>query len=153
MRYPGGMAVLGVAAIVLCGTAARAQSPVAIPLPPGAEDPAPVCYGFTFGTWTPALDRAAAGHDPDARAGPGAPHGRSWAVSDSGSASSLILFPAWWPAGMRVTLPAGPPPVGRSARGTAIALVADGRRRPPAAPVVVHGVPCTGDGARREPRR
>lgn len=143
---------LGVAALVLWAATARAQSPVAVPLTAGAEDSAPLCYGFSFGTWTPALDRVAAGHDPSARGGPGAPDGREWAVSDSGSAS-LILFPAWWPAGIRVTLPAGPPPLGRSARGTAIAFVADARKRPPAAPIDVHGVPCGRERGRREPDR
>lgn len=40
----------------------------------GAQAPADpdeaVCYGFSFGRWSPALDRAAAGHDPAAPGGP-----------------------------------------------------------------------------------
>lgn len=110
-----------------------------------------VCYGFSFGRWTPALDQAAAGHDAGGPAAPRTPEGRGWATSDSSSGAALILFPTWWPAGVRVTLPSGPPPLGKSASGTASALVADGRRRAPTAPILVRGVACAGDAARRRP--
>lgn len=146
----GVIAVLG--ALAIQPAIARAQSP-ADTVPSRVADPAPVCYGFSFGVWTPALDRVAAGHDPEARAGPGAPDGRAWAASDSGSESSLILFPGWWPAGVRVTLPSSPPRVGQTAKGKAIALVADARRRPPTADITVHGVPCGRQAARGEPGR
>ena len=104
----------------------------------------PVCYRFAFGAWTPALDRAAAGHDPAARAaGTGAPNGRDWAADDFGGSATLMLFPAWWPAGVSVTLRGPAPAVGDTASGTATALVADGRRRPPVASIRVMGVPCS----------
>ena len=107
----------------------------------------PVCYRFAFGAWTPALDRAAAGHDPAARAaGTGAPNGRDWAVDDFGGGATLLLFPAWWPVGVSVTLRGPAPAVGDTASGTATALVADGRRRPPVAPIRVMGVSCDGPG-------
>lgn len=151
MKYPASTIAFTLA-IALSPEAAGAQSPLdEMRTHTAAADPAPVCYGFSFGAWTPVLDRVAAGHDPDARGGPGAPDGRSWAATDSGSTSSLILFPGWWPAGVRVTLPAGPPAIGGSARGTAVALVADGRKRSPTAPIVVQGVPCGRHSARLEP--
>lgn len=111
-----------------------------------------VCYGFSFGRWTPALDQAAAGHDPRGPAAPRTPEGRGWAMNDSSSGAALILFPTWWPAGVRVTLPSGPPARGKSAAGTASALVADGRLRSPTAPIVVRGVPCRRDTAHPRPR-
>ena len=108
----------------------------------------PVCYRFAFGAWTPALDRAAAGHDPGARAaGTGAPNGRDWAADDFGGGATLMLFPAWWPAGVSVTLRGPAPAVGDTASGSATALVADGRKRAPVAPIRVMGVSCAVQGA------
>lgn len=127
---------LTAAVIVTIPGAVRAQG-----APATADDDA-VCYRFAFGAWSPALDKVAAGHDPDARGGPGAPNGRDWAVSDLGPGVTLMLFPAWWPAGVSVRLPGPPPAVGDTATGTATALVADGRRRPPTAPIRVLGVAC-----------
>ncbi|MBA3890849.1 MAG: hypothetical protein H0X64_09965 [Gemmatimonadaceae bacterium] len=147
MKHRALMAPLVAAAIAVTPTRMHSQ------VQPAASDQGAVCYGFSFGQWTPALDRAAAGHDANAQAGPGAPDGRGWATSDSGNASSLMLFPGWWPAGVRVALSAGPPAIGESAKGTAFALVADARKRPPSAPIVVHGVPCRRRDARREPVR
>lgn len=154
MKHPAFGLALGLASIALLLPAAvGAQASAGEAGESIAVDAAPVCYGFSFGAWTPALDRVAAGHDPDARGGPGAPDGRSWAASDSGSTSSLILFPAWWPAGVRVTLSAAPPAIGHSAKGTAVALVADGRKRSPMAAIVVHGVPCARSAGRPQPRQ
>lgn len=128
--------LLGAAGLLLLPAVSRAQ------VAAGAADQEPVCYRFAFGMWTPALDRLAAGHDTAARAGPGAPNGRDWAVSDFGPGVTMMLFPGWWPAGVSIRLPGSPPAVGDTAAGTATALVADGRRRPPTAPITVVGVPC-----------
>lgn len=134
-----------IAVLMLLGapSAARSQAPTADSRPPAAStavDDA-VCYRFAFGQWTPALDRAAAGHDPEARGGPGAPGGRDWAVDNFGG-SALMLFPAWWPAGVSIKLAGAPPAVGATAKGTATALVADGRKQAPVAPITIMGVPC-----------
>lgn len=148
MSFPVARGASGIARIALAAAttllipdAARGQ---AADTATAAE---PVCYRFAFGAWTPALDRAAAGHDPAARAaGTGAPNGRDWAVDDFGGGATLMLFPAWWPAGVSVTLRGPAPTVGDTASGTATALVADGRRRPPVAPIRVMGVPCARPG-------
>lgn len=110
-----------------------------------AQASSDVCYGFSFGAWTPPLDRAAAGHDPTATGGPDAPAGRGWAASDSSAGAALLLFPTWWPAGVRVVLAGPPPAVADTVIGTATALVADGRRRAPASAIRVWGVPCRRD--------
>lgn len=129
-----------------------------IPTPAAAQgieapDEPLVCYRFAFGAWKPALDRTAAGHDPGLRGGPGAPNGRDWAITDFGRGSSLLLFPGWWPAGVRVTLPGPAPVVGDSAAGEAVALVADGRSRAPTARIQVWGVPCAAPPEVRKPPR
>lgn len=134
------------AAVLFLPRMARAQS---VPAPGIEDDPTAICYRFAFGKWTPPLDRAEAGHDPAARGGPGAPNGRDWAVSGFGGGATLMLFPAWWPAGVTVKLDGPPPVVGDTARGTATALVADGRKSPPVAPIAVLGVPCGRAGSDR----
>ena len=116
--------------------------PAAVPAQAPAGGDAAVCYGFTFGRWSPALDLVAAGHDPSTPPGPSAPEGRGWAADDSTSRGSMMLFPSWWPAGVRVTLPGAPPQAGDTVSGSAVALVGDGRRRPPRAPLKVWGVAC-----------
>jgi hypothetical protein len=148
MSFPIGRAVSGIARIALVAVAALAIPAVARGQAAGAAtEAAPVCYRFAFGAWTPALDRAAAGHDPAARAaGTGAPNGRDWAVDDFGGGATLMLFPAWWPAGVSVTLRGPAPAVGDTASGTATALVADGRKQAPVAPIRVMGVSCGGPG-------
>ena len=159
MSFPVGRSVSGLVrsalvavAAILIPDVARGQAAGA-PIPGGPIDAAPVCYRFAFGAWTPSLDRAAAGHDPGARAaGAGAPNGRDWAVDGFGGGATLMLFPAWWPAGVSVRLRGPAPAVGDTAIGTATALVADGRKQPPVAPLRVTGVSCGGppDG-RAEP--
>lgn len=86
-----------------------------------------VCLGFAFGAWTPKLDWKGVGqppitHDPALDRAPG---GRDWAapagtVPDD---STLLLFPAWWPAGVAVTLANRAPAVGDTVTGRAVALV------------------------------
>lgn len=110
------------------------------------RDDAPVCLGFSFGEWTPALDWRAAGHGdmPDANALQHAPSGRDWA-SDGGAGQPetlLILYPAWWPAGVRVDLPTRTPAPGDTVTGRAIAFVANGSVKAPSARVRAWQVPC-----------
>ena len=106
----------------------------------------PVCLGFSFGTWTPGLNWKGAGHGemPDAKALQRAPSGRDWA-SDAGAGlpdSLLILYPAWWPAGIRVDLPTRTPAVGDTVVGKATAFVANGAVTPPTARVRAWRVGC-----------
>ena len=131
-------------AVVALPASAAAQAPAA---PGTAPAPAargiPECLGFSFGKWTPALDARAAGHDPAARSGhQRAPGGRDWASELlTGRDSTLMLFPQWWPAGVLIDF-RSPTVHGDTLRGTATALVADGRLRAPVAPVLAWGVPC-----------
>ena len=111
-----------------------------------AHDDEPVCLGFAFGTWTPALNWKGAGHGemPDAKVLPHAPAGRDWAT-DAGAGMSdtlMILYPAWWPAGVRVDLPTRTPAVGDTVVGRAIAFVANGAVKSPEARVRAWRVPC-----------
>ena len=132
----------GRAAGILMTAALVVAMPATLVAQAPAGDAPAVCYGFAFGRWTPALDLIAAGHDPAAPAGPGAPEGRGWATDDSTSRGSMMLFPAWWPAGVRVTLSGAAPQAGDTVSGSAVALVRDGRHRPPRAPLKVWGVSC-----------
>lgn len=121
-------------------TSARAQDTAR----PPASEPA-VCLGFAFGAFTPKLDWAKAGHPPirDSSAVPRAPDGRNWA-SDAAmpNDSSLFLFPAWWPVGVRVELSTRTPAPGDTVTGRATALVARGNMTAPVAAVKAWRVPC-----------
>ena len=120
--------------------AAHAQSPV--------PDP-PVCLGFTFGPWTPKLDWRAAGHgEPvDTSRLLHAPMGRDWAVTAELGAhkadSLMILFPAFWPAGVIVDLPTRAPAPGDTIIGIAHAFVANGQKTVPASRVRAWRVACS----------
>lgn len=75
-----------------------------------AAGEATTCFGFRFGAWTPPLDWRAAGHASrdSTPAVAMAPAGREWAATvRSGSAgdSVLMLFPEWWPAGVKIEVP------------------------------------------------
>ena len=101
------------------------------PATPAAEEE---CFGFSFGAWTPALDARAAGHRPAAPEQPPRPPeaqasgGRDWAIRlGAGRDTTLLLFPAWWPAGVAVRFPDGIDARRDTVRGTATAFVADGR--------------------------
>jgi hypothetical protein len=125
--------------VLLPARAARAQS-----VSPRQDEP--VCLGFSFGAWTPALDWRAAGHGemPDARVLQHAPSGRDWA-SDAGAGmpdTLLMLYPGWWPAGVRVDLPTRTPAPGDTVVGRAIAFVANGSAQAPTARVRAWQVPC-----------
>ncbi len=106
----------------------------------------PVCLAFSFGTWSPKLDWRGAGHGemPGANVLQHAPSGRDWAT-DAGAGqpdSLLILYPAWWPAGVRVDLPTRTPAVGDTVVGRAVAFVANGAVKSPEAKVRAWRVAC-----------
>ena len=149
--------------------AAVAQPPArrtgTAPPPPAAAETVPTvappagqaddeCLGFTFGGWTPPLDARAAGHAPfpSAASLPHAPGGRDWAATDSIARDTLLLlFPSWWPAGVSIRFAHAPHTRADTVRGTATALVADGRLRAPTTQVLGWLVPCSGaprDGGR-----
>jgi hypothetical protein len=100
--------------------------------------PAPdECFGFAFGTWDPSLKSVAStynpGYDPKASAPVGSP--RDWAArvpngkgTGTPADSVLLLFPAWWPAGVAIEWTEQR---GDTLIGKARALVADGRLRNP----------------------
>lgn len=111
----------------------------------GREREGDECLRFIFGPWTPPLDAKAAGHPtfPPAESLPQAPGGRGWAVSDSTTGDAqLLLYPSFWPAGVSVRFPRAPRAPHDTVRGTATALVADGRVRSPEAGVMAWLVPC-----------
>ncbi|MFL5612920.1 MAG: hypothetical protein ACJ796_04590 [Gemmatimonadaceae bacterium] len=99
------------------------------------------CYGFKFGGWSPPLKSVAStynpGYDPTTSAPAGSP--RDWAARvATGRASAvapdsvLLLFPAWWPAGVSIEWLEQR---GDTLLGRAVALVADGRVKNPVSTV------------------
>lgn len=112
---------------------------------------AAACFGFAFGAWTPALDLRAGGHDPSGPRAPAAPAGRDWADEEKGrEAQELVLFPAWWPAGVVIAWEGRAPAEGDTVVANATALVADARKTPPRAKVRAWRVDCATQAARRE---
>lgn len=110
------------------------------------RDEPPVCLGFTFGAWSPALDWKAAGHQTriDPAMHQRADDGRDWATTQAvQDEHTIVLLPSWWPAGVSVNLPNRAPAMGDTVVGSAFAYVADGRRKAPAAKVWAWRVPCT----------
>jgi hypothetical protein len=110
------------------------------------RDEPPVCLGFTFGQWTPALDWKAAGHQTtiDPATHQHAADGRDWATTQAvQDEHTIMLLPSWWPAGVSVTLPNRSPAMGDTVVGSAFAFVADGRKKAPTAKVWAWRVPCT----------
>ena len=72
-----------------------------------------------------------------------APAGRGWATNEKeGADSLLLLFPVWWPAGVRVVLPTRTPAPGDTISGVATAFIAYGDRTPPTSKVRAWAVPC-----------
>jgi hypothetical protein len=126
--------------LFIASTTGRAQAVREDP----AESPG-LCWRFSFGEWTPALDWSRAGHwgRADSTAASirrirdsvyakdsvaAKNNAMTWFRNESG-AMTLLLYPTWWPAGIQVTFDstlAG----GREMSGTAIALVASGARAP-----------------------
>jgi hypothetical protein len=130
---------------------ALAFAPAALAAQSQSNEP-PVCLGFSFGAWTPALDWRAAGHPPlDPKFHLRADDGRDWATTQAvANESTVILLPQWWPAGVAVTLPNRAPALGDTVTGSAFAYVADGRRTAPKAQVRAWRVRC-GAPAPRSP--
>lgn len=118
--------------------------------------PAPdECFGFTFSSWDPPLKSVASrynpGYDPTSSAAPGSP--RDWAArvpngkpTDTAADSVLMLFPAWWPAGVAIEWREQH---GDTLIGVARALVADGRIKNPVSTVRGTRVPCRKPEARQ----
>jgi hypothetical protein len=109
------------------------------------RDEPPVCLGFTFGAWTPALDWKAAGHvtQIDPATHQRAADGRDWATTQAvQDEHTVMLLPSWWPAGVSVTLPNRAPAIGDTVVGSAFAFIADGRKKAPTAKVWAWRVPC-----------
>ena len=118
--------------------------------------PAPdECFGFKFGSWDPPLKSVAStynpGYDPVSSAPAGSP--RDWAARipngkpETAADSVLLLFPAWWPAGVSIEWTEQR---GDTLIGKAHALVADGRIRNPVTAVRGVHVACRRP---EEPRR
>lgn len=117
--------------------------------------PAGACWRFVFGEWTPPLEWARAGHAGDAaRIGKNverlrdsiydrdpAARGNAMTVERTREGMLVMLYPPWWPVGVRIMFDstvAG----GREMRGTALAMVADGRAESPRAPARALQVDC-----------
>ena len=119
---------------------------LAAPLRAQDTSSSPVCLGFSFGPWTPALDWRRAGHGaaPDTSRLARAAENRDWASNGIVAAedSLLFLYPRWWPAGIMVTLATRTPAPGDTVTGRARALVADGRQANPTARVKAWAVSC-----------
>jgi hypothetical protein len=106
------------------------------------------CYRFAFSAWDPPLKSVAStynpGYDPTSSAPAGTP--RDWAAKlSNGKATNtpadsvLLLFPAWWPAGVSIEWKEQR---GDTLVGRAVALVADGRVKNPVSAVRAMFVPC-----------
>lgn len=111
--------------------------------PPTGEE----CLGLSFGPWAPPLDAVAAGHLRSGRFDTSsvarAPAERDWALRlEAGRDTTLILFPAWWPVGVAVRVPAVAAVERDTLKGTATALVADASMNAPTATVLLWRVPC-----------
>jgi hypothetical protein len=127
--------------------------------PLAAQSPDPrsnECWGFVFGTWSPALDWAAAGHNgyarraapptPEASTTDGAPRHDAASFERAG-APALVLYPTWWPVGVGISLERQPVE-GDTVRGVAYAFVADGRLTPPESRILAWRKPCDEPAAR-----
>jgi hypothetical protein len=130
------LAALSLAAIT---RTARAQAAV-------SANEAATCYGFSFGAWTPPLDWHASGHarTPDSISTPLASAGRGWAaeLTHPDQDGTMLLFPSWWPVGVKVALPARALAPGDTLAGLATALVGNGFVTPSRAPVRAWLVRC-----------
>lgn len=110
----------------------------------GTQEPSSTCWRFAFGTWTPALDWASAGHDGQAidlanrvqrvrdslfARDTNAVRNNAMVWERAGDGWSVVLFPPWWPVGVQVlfdSVLAG----GAEMTGRATALVANANTQP-----------------------
>jgi hypothetical protein len=136
--------LMAAALVVLSSVANAAVAQTTAPGRPASDEP--VCLGFSFGTWKPALDWRAAGHGafPDSSKLEHAPAGRDWASDLDEPDSSLVLYPAWWPVGVSVHLPTRSPAFGDTVSGLAIAYRAIADSASPKAAVRAWRVYCGG---------
>jgi hypothetical protein len=122
----------------LAGTA-RAQAAV-------TSNEAATCFGFSFGPWTPPLDWHASGHErtPDSISVPRASGGRGWAaeLTHPDQDGTMLIFPTWWPVGVKVALPGRALVPGDTVEGLATALVGNGFATPSRAAVRAWLVRC-----------
>ena len=123
-----------------------------------SADEAATCFGFSFGAWTPPLDWHASGHErtPDSIVTPLASAGRAWAteLTHADEDGTMLLFPSWWPVGVKVALGARALASGDTVEGLATALVGNGFVTPSRTVVRAWLVPCgapRGKGAGRAP--
>jgi hypothetical protein len=104
------------------------------------------CLRFTFGTWSPALNWKAAGHATvlDSLRIDRAPDGRAWAGPAGNAAGDtvLVLYPAFWPAGVALSFDARTLQPGDTATARATAFVADARVPSSVTSARVWRVPC-----------
>jgi hypothetical protein len=110
--------------------------------PDSTSAPRSGCYRFEFERWDPTLDAARAElarHGIDWRVQTPRAEGTMW---DEEGGAPALLFPAWWPNGVAVTL-AGPAR-GDTLQGEAVAYVPDGRVRAPVTTVLAWRGPCRG---------
>jgi hypothetical protein len=139
MRSIPGFLLFAATSLAAHTYAARAQAPV---LPGDAA----TCFGFSFGPWTPPLDWRASGHErtPESISVPLASGGRGWAdeLTHPDQNGTMLIFPSWWPVGVKVALPARALTPGDTVEGSAIALVGNGFVTPPRAAVRAWLVRC-----------
>ncbi|HSU92714.1 MAG TPA: hypothetical protein VLI43_03340 [Gemmatimonadaceae bacterium] len=139
MRSIPGFLLFAATSLAALTYAARAQVPVF----PGD---AATCFGFSFGPWTPPLDWRASGHErtPESISVPRASGGRGWAdeLTHPDQNGTMLIFPSWWPVGVKVALPARALTPGDTVEGSAIALVGNGFVTPPRAAVRAWLVRC-----------
>lgn len=142
---PGPILIQGFVRVLIAGALLVGAAHSTLGQKPNGSEPS-LCFGFAFGSWTPALDWQLAGHgNPiDSARVPRAPNGRGWAAIDvePQSDSTLLLFPPWWPAGISVKFATKPASPTDTVAARATALVADGRKRPPTSAVRLWRVPC-----------
>jgi hypothetical protein len=111
-----------------------------------AADATPACLRFQFGVWSPALNWKGAGHVStlDTSKVERTADGRAWAAPAAvdGGDSVLVLYPAFWPAGVALSFDARTLVIGDTAVAKATAFVADARLARPIAPAKVWRVEC-----------
>jgi hypothetical protein len=139
MRRVFGFVLTAAASLAALTGAARAQTTV-------SAGEAATCFGFSFGAWTPPLDWHGSGHErtPDSISTPLASGGRGWAaeLTHPDQDGTMLLFPSWWPVGVKVALPPRALAPGDTVEGLATALVGNGFVTPSRAAVHAWLVPC-----------
>jgi hypothetical protein len=132
--------------LLFAATSVAALTHVARAQAPATAGEAATCFGFSFGPWTPPLDWRASGHarTPESISVPLASGGRGWAdeLTHPDQNGTMLIFPSWWPVGVKVALPARTLTPGDTVEGRAIALVGNGFVTPSRAAVRAWLVRC-----------